>query len=114
MKPAWPQRPTHVRRCEKQCPRRPPGDQPLPYPPGPRSLTDRHGRSGPPAGARRLHPRRHQSHPRRLLHSPGPGHPRGVGPLDPAERDGIASILRTILSAPDLAAEFLALADGSR
>ncbi|WP_405697671.1 hypothetical protein [Streptomyces sp. NBC_01185] len=36
------------------------------------------------------------------------------GRLDPAERDGIASILRTILSAPDLAAEFLALADGSR
>ncbi|MFJ8870772.1 hypothetical protein ACIRD6_34125 [Streptomyces sp. NPDC102473] len=34
--------------------------------------------------------------------------------LNSIERDGIASILRTILSAPDLAAELLALADGSR
>ena len=32
--------------------------------------------------------------------------------LNPIERDGIASILRIILSAPDLAAELLALADG--
>ncbi|MFG2629991.1 hypothetical protein [Streptomyces sp. NPDC048473] len=31
--------------------------------------------------------------------------------LNPIERDGITSILRTILSAPDLAAELLALAD---
>ncbi|WP_369384079.1 hypothetical protein [Streptomyces sp. cg36] len=31
--------------------------------------------------------------------------------LNPIERDGIASILRTILAAPDLAAELLALAD---
>jgi hypothetical protein len=31
--------------------------------------------------------------------------------LSPTERDGIASILRTILSAPKLAAELLALAD---
>ncbi|MFD4260743.1 hypothetical protein ACFWR9_24750 [Streptomyces sp. NPDC058534] len=31
--------------------------------------------------------------------------------LNPIERDGFASILRTILSAPDLAVEFLALAD---
>ncbi|MEV5432776.1 hypothetical protein [Streptomyces sp. NPDC052701] len=31
--------------------------------------------------------------------------------LNPIERDGLASILRTILSAPDLAAELLALAD---
>lgn len=34
--------------------------------------------------------------------------------LDPIERDGFASILRTILSAPELAVELLALADGSR
>ncbi|MEU2468556.1 hypothetical protein ABZ580_30665 [Streptomyces sp. NPDC012486] len=34
--------------------------------------------------------------------------------LNSIERDGIASILRSILSAPDLAAELLALADGSR
>ncbi|WP_331730639.1 hypothetical protein [Streptomyces sp. NBC_01174] len=34
--------------------------------------------------------------------------------LNLIERDGIASILRTILSAPDLAVELLALADGSR
>ncbi|MFF0076802.1 hypothetical protein [Streptomyces sp. NPDC005494] len=34
--------------------------------------------------------------------------------LNPIERDGLASILRTILTAPDLAAELLALADGSR
>jgi len=34
--------------------------------------------------------------------------------LNPIERDGIASILRTILSAPGLAVELLALADGSR
>ncbi|WP_331735467.1 hypothetical protein OG379_40870 (plasmid) [Streptomyces sp. NBC_01166] len=32
--------------------------------------------------------------------------------LHPIERDGIASILRTVLSAPDLAVELLALADG--
>ncbi|MFF2902370.1 hypothetical protein [Streptomyces sp. NPDC057966] len=31
--------------------------------------------------------------------------------LNPIERDGLASILRTILAAPDLAAELLALAD---
>lgn len=31
--------------------------------------------------------------------------------LNPIERSGFASILRTILSAPDLAIEFLALAD---
>ncbi|MFJ3891439.1 hypothetical protein [Streptomyces rubrogriseus] len=31
--------------------------------------------------------------------------------LNPIERDNFASILRTILSAPDLAVEFLALAD---
>ncbi|MFD4543563.1 hypothetical protein [Streptomyces bauhiniae] len=31
--------------------------------------------------------------------------------LNPVERDGFASILRTILSAPGLAVEFLALAD---
>ncbi|MFD3933420.1 hypothetical protein [Streptomyces sp. NPDC058614] len=31
--------------------------------------------------------------------------------LDPIERDGFASILRVILSAPELGAEFLALAD---
>ncbi|WUT01730.1 hypothetical protein OHA46_33780 (plasmid) [Streptomyces sp. NBC_00708] len=31
--------------------------------------------------------------------------------LNPIERDGITSILRTILSAPDLAVELLALAD---
>ncbi|RPK23567.1 hypothetical protein EES37_38070 [Streptomyces sp. ADI91-18] len=31
--------------------------------------------------------------------------------LNPIERDGITSILRTILSAPELAAELLALAD---
>ncbi|MFD8629615.1 hypothetical protein ACFV4E_38185 [Streptomyces hygroscopicus] len=31
--------------------------------------------------------------------------------LNPIERDGFASILRTILSAPDLAVEFSALAD---
>lgn len=31
--------------------------------------------------------------------------------LNPIERDGFASILRTILSAPDLGFEFLALAD---
>ncbi|SCF66685.1 MULTISPECIES: hypothetical protein [unclassified Streptomyces] len=31
--------------------------------------------------------------------------------LNPMERDGFASILRTILSAPDLGFEFLALAD---
>ncbi|MFI5808388.1 hypothetical protein [Streptomyces sp. NPDC051561] len=31
--------------------------------------------------------------------------------LNPIERDGIASVLRTILSAPDLAVELLALAD---
>ncbi|MFF3558296.1 hypothetical protein ACFYXL_33335 [Streptomyces tsukubensis] len=31
--------------------------------------------------------------------------------LNPIERDGFVSILRTILSAPDLAVEFLALAD---
>ncbi|MFE4258235.1 hypothetical protein [Streptomyces sp. NPDC056883] len=31
--------------------------------------------------------------------------------LNPTERDGLASILRTILAAPDLAAELLALAD---
>ncbi|MFJ1601542.1 hypothetical protein [Streptomyces sp. NPDC088261] len=31
--------------------------------------------------------------------------------LNPIERDGITSILRIILSAPDLAAELLALAD---
>ncbi|MFC8593079.1 hypothetical protein [Streptomyces atroolivaceus] len=34
--------------------------------------------------------------------------------LNSIERDGIASILRTILSAPDLAVELLALTDGSR
>ncbi|MDP9954288.1 MULTISPECIES: hypothetical protein [Streptomyces] len=33
------------------------------------------------------------------------------GRLNPIERDGLASILRTILAAPDLAAELLALAD---
>ncbi|MFJ4007730.1 hypothetical protein ACIPWL_30360 [Streptomyces sp. NPDC090023] len=31
--------------------------------------------------------------------------------LTPIERDGLVSILRTILAAPDLAAELLALAD---
>ena len=31
--------------------------------------------------------------------------------LNPTERSGIASILRTVLSAPDLAAELLVLAD---
>jgi hypothetical protein len=31
--------------------------------------------------------------------------------LNPIERDGLASIMRTILSAPDLATELLALAD---
>nr|WP_254642815.1 hypothetical protein [Streptomyces sp. BV333] len=31
--------------------------------------------------------------------------------LNPIERDGLASILRTILYAPELAAELLALAD---
>ncbi|WP_432038669.1 hypothetical protein [Streptomyces cucumeris] len=31
--------------------------------------------------------------------------------LNPIERDGITSILRTILAAPDLAVELLALAD---
>ncbi|MGW7130032.1 hypothetical protein ACWGIA_17025 [Streptomyces bobili] len=31
--------------------------------------------------------------------------------LNPIERDGITSILRTILAAPELAAELLALAD---
>ncbi|GAA0897983.1 MULTISPECIES: hypothetical protein [Streptomyces violaceusniger group] len=31
--------------------------------------------------------------------------------LNPIERDGLVSILRTILSAPDLAVELLALAD---
>ncbi|MFE9770021.1 hypothetical protein ACFYPC_36775 [Streptomyces sp. NPDC005808] len=31
--------------------------------------------------------------------------------LDPIERDGFASILRVILSAPELGAEFLALVD---
>ncbi|MFD3622763.1 hypothetical protein ACFWWT_48180 [Streptomyces sp. NPDC058676] len=31
--------------------------------------------------------------------------------LNPIERNGLASILRVILSAPDLGAEFLALAD---
>lgn len=31
--------------------------------------------------------------------------------LNPIERDGLISILRTILSAPDLGTEFLALAD---
>ncbi|MEW2078797.1 hypothetical protein AB0941_35255 [Streptomyces sp. NPDC013433] len=34
--------------------------------------------------------------------------------LNPIERDGLTSILRTILSAPDLAAELLALADRQR
>ncbi|MFB8030600.1 MULTISPECIES: hypothetical protein [unclassified Streptomyces] len=34
--------------------------------------------------------------------------------LNSIERDGIASILRTVLSAPELAVELLALADGSR
>ncbi|WP_331734012.1 hypothetical protein OG345_40990 (plasmid) [Streptomyces sp. NBC_01220] len=33
--------------------------------------------------------------------------------LNPIERDGITSIVRTILSAPDLAAELLVLADRS-
>ncbi|MGX1266942.1 hypothetical protein [Streptomyces phaeoluteigriseus] len=31
--------------------------------------------------------------------------------LNPIERDGITSILRTVLAAPELAAELLALAD---
>ncbi|MER5995868.1 hypothetical protein [Streptomyces viridosporus] len=34
--------------------------------------------------------------------------------LNPIERDGLASILRTLLSAPDLAAKLLALADRQR
>ncbi|MFI8194692.1 hypothetical protein ACIF8T_39345 [Streptomyces sp. NPDC085946] len=34
--------------------------------------------------------------------------------LNPVERDGLASILRTVLSAPGLAIELLALADRQR
>ncbi|MFE1884166.1 hypothetical protein [Streptomyces diastatochromogenes] len=67
-------------------PRQPAGEESHPHTPGPDSSLGRHRRAGPPPDRGRSHRRRHR-----------PG--------------GLAAMLRSVLSAPDLAVELLALAD---